>query len=96
VPEFLGPEPALVSTGVGTDVRGIGRDSLSDEELDAVTAAHPRPDSKHRILGEFTDGMRQHPSTTYGTVNADVLAHCEQPSARQDSVQDVLNSGWLE
>ncbi|MDT5210717.1 MAG: hypothetical protein QOF67_3132, partial [Mycobacterium sp.] len=50
VPEFLDPEIALVTAGVETDVLGIGRDDLSDNVRNAVTAAHPRPDFKRRIL----------------------------------------------
>lgn len=46
VPEFLGPEIALVTAGVETDVLGVGRDHLAPEDLAAVTAAHPRPDFK--------------------------------------------------
>jgi hypothetical protein len=38
-----------VAAGVETDVLGIGRGDLSPEPLPAVTAAHPRPDFKHRI-----------------------------------------------
>jgi len=73
VPEFLEPEIALVTAGVETDVLGIGRDDLSAEAIEAVTAAHPRPDFKNRILRAFTDGMKHRPRSTFGTVNADVL-----------------------
>src|SRR6201989_2274810 len=38
VPEFLEPEIALVTAGVETDVLGIGRDDLSAEAIEAVTA----------------------------------------------------------
>src|SRR6185295_11518600 len=38
VPEFLEPEIALVTAGVETDVMGIGRDDLSPDALQAVTA----------------------------------------------------------
>src|SRR6202043_2302413 len=56
VPEFLDAEIALVTAGVETDVLGIDRDALSSEALEAVTAAHPRPDFKRRILRAFNDG----------------------------------------
>jgi HD superfamily phosphodiesterase len=68
VPEFLEPEIALVTAGVETDVLGFGRDDLSPEALAAVTAAHPRPDFKRRILQGFTDGFRHRPASTFGTV----------------------------
>lgn len=35
-------------------------------------------DLKRRILRAFTDGVRHRPETTFGTVNADVLAHARQ------------------
>jgi hypothetical protein len=96
VPEFLDPEVALVSAGVETDVLGLGRDSLAPEALEAVTAAHPRRGFKRQILAAFVDGMRQRPSTTYGTANADVLDHYDPRFSRQDFVEVILNSGWPE
>jgi hypothetical protein len=96
VPQFLEPEIALVNAGVETDVVGIGRDELSAEDLAAVTAAHPRPDFKRRILGAFSDGMKHRPRTTFGTMNADVLQHYDPTFVRDDFVEMVLNSGWPE
>src|SRR6201990_1001742 len=61
IPEFLDPEIALVTAGVETDVLGIGRDDLPDDVRNAVTAAHPRPDFKRRILQAFTDGNLHRP-----------------------------------
>jgi hypothetical protein len=96
VPEFLEPEIALVTAGVETDVLGIDREALPPEALAAVTAAHPRPDFKRRILAAFTDGMRHRPHTTFGTVNADVLEHCEPSFTRDDFVEIILANGWPE
>lgn len=96
IPEFLDPEIALVTAGVETDVIGIGRDDLSPEAIAAVTAAHPRPDFKSRILAAFNDGMKHRPDTTFGTMNADVLAHFDPSFTRGDMVDHVLNSSWPE
>jgi HD superfamily phosphodiesterase len=96
VPEFLDPEIALVTAGVETDVLGIGRDDLSDDVRNAVTAAHPRPDFKRRILQAFTDGNRHRPSSTFGNVNADVLAYFDPTFVRDDFVDIILNNGWPE
>ncbi|ORV61989.1 diguanylate cyclase [Mycobacterium fragae] len=96
VPEFLEPEIALVSAGVETDVVGIGRDDLSPEAIAAVTAAHPRPDFKNRILAAFNDGMKHRPHSTFGTMNADVLQHFDPTFIRDDMVDFVLNSTWPE
>jgi HD superfamily phosphodiesterase len=96
VPEFLEPEIALVTAGVETDVLGIGRDDLSAEAIEAVTAAHPRPDFKNRILRAFTDGMKHRPRSTFGTVNADVLQHFDHSFVRDDFVEIILTSSWPE
>lgn len=96
VPEFLDPETALVSAGVETDVLGIGRNDLPQEALDAVTAAHPRPDFKNRILRAFTEGMKARPDTTFGTVNADVLAHFDPSFTRDDFVEIIQRNSWPE
>jgi HD superfamily phosphodiesterase len=96
IPEFLDPEIALVTAGVETDVLGIGRDDLSPEALQAVTAAHPRPDFKRQILQAFTDGMKHRPLSTFGTVNADVLAHFDPSFVRDDFVEVINNNSWPE
>ena len=96
VPEFLDPEIALVTAGVETDVLGIGRDDLSEDARNQVTAAHPRPDFKRQILRAFNDGMAHRPETTFGTVNDDVLAHFDSTFVRDDFVEIILNNGWPE
>jgi hypothetical protein len=96
IPEFLDPEIALVTAGVETDVLGIGRDDLTDEARIAVTAAHPRPDFKRRILQAFTDGNRHRPHSTFGNVNADVLARFDPSFVRDDFVDVILDNGWPE
>jgi HD superfamily phosphodiesterase len=96
VPEFLEPEIALVTAGVETDVLGIGRNDLSAEAIEAVTAAHPRPDFKNRILRAFTDGMKHRPRSTFGTVNADVLQHFDGSFVRDDFVEIIRSNSWPE
>lgn len=96
VPEFLDPEIALVTAGVETDVLGIGRADLAPEDRDAVTTAHPRPDFKNRILRAFTDGVRNRPGTTFGTVNSDLLAHFDDEFVRDDFVEMILANSWPE
>jgi HD domain-containing protein len=96
VPEFLDPEIALVTAGVETDVLGIGRDDISDDVRDAVTAAHPRPDFKRRILQAFTDGNVHRPRSTFGNVNADVLEHFDPTFVRDDFVDIILENSWPE
>lgn len=94
VPEFLAPEVALLQAGVEVDVVGVGREQLAPEVLAAVTAAHPRPQFKQRILAAFNDGMKHRPRTTDGTMNADVLAHFEPTFERVDFVDKILHNSW--
>ncbi len=96
VPEFLDPEIALVTAGVETDVLGMGRDDLAPEALDAVTAAHPRPDFKNRIIAAFNDGMKHRPDSTFGTMNDDVLAHFDPTFQRANFVDIILGNRWAE
>jgi hypothetical protein len=96
IPEFLAPEVALVTAGVETDVLGIDRDELSPQALAAVTAAHPRPGFKQRILAAFNDGMKHRPQSTFGTVNDDVLAHFDPTFVRDNFVEVILNNTWPE
>lgn len=96
IPEFLEPEIALVTAGVETDVLGIGRDELPPAALAAVTAAHPRPDFKRRILAAFNDGMKHRPHSTFGTVNADVLEHFDPEFDRDNFVDIIVGNTWPE
>jgi hypothetical protein len=61
-----------------------------------VVSAHPRPDFKRQILQAFTEGMKDRPATTFGTVNADVLAHFVPGFARGDFVRVIEESDWPE
>ncbi|GAB2985837.1 HD domain-containing protein [Amycolatopsis acidiphila] len=96
VPWRLEPEVALVTAGVETDVPGIGRDLLSEADLAAVVAAHPRPDFKRQIIAAFADGFRHRPDSTFGTVNADVLEHDDAAFHHLDFVEVILGNSWPE
>ena len=96
VPEHLEPETALVTAGVETDVLGLDLDHLDDADRAAVVAAHPRPDFKNQILAAFTEGMRERPATTFGTMNDDVLAHFVPGFVRADFVDVIRGSAWAE
>lgn len=78
------------------DVLGIGYHEVSDSDRAEITALHPRPDFKRRILQAFTDGMAPGPETTFGTVNADVLDHFTPGYRRCDFVEIIRNSSWPE
>ncbi|MCW2865256.1 MAG: metal dependent phosphohydrolase [Actinoallomurus sp.] len=94
IPWRMAPEVALVTAGVELDVLGFGYDEVTAQERAEVTAAHPRPDFKRKILRAFANGMAHRPQTTFGTVNADVLTHCLPGFVRDDFVQIILASKW--
>lgn len=96
VVEHLEPEIALVNEGVKTDVIGLGLDQITPGERAAVVAAHERPRFKEGILQAFTEGMRDRPDTTFGTMNDDVLAHFLPGFVRTDFVELIRNSPWSE
>jgi hypothetical protein len=96
IPYHMEPEVALVTAGVETDVLGIGYHELDRAQIDAVVAAHPRPDFKRQILEAFTDGIKTRPDTTFGNVKADVLEHFVPGFVRGDFVETILHSGWPE
>lgn len=96
IPEFMEPEIALVTAGVETDVLGIGYHDLDQPAIQAVVTAHPRPDFKRQILEAFTNGFQDRPDTTFGTVNADVLA-CFSSGFIRTNFVDVINANaWPE
>ncbi|MFI6641597.1 HD domain-containing protein [Streptomyces sp. NPDC050504] len=96
IPEFMEPEVALVTAGVEYDVLGIGYHDLAPEHRDAITALHPRPDFKRRILESFTEGIAPKPDTTFGNIKADVLRHFVPGFVPGDFVETVQNSAWPE
>ena len=96
IPLHLPAEIALVTRGVELDVLGIGYDAITEAQRTAVTAAHPRPDFKNRILAAFTEGIQDRPATTFGNVKADVLEHFVPGFHRTDFVDVIKNSSWPE
>lgn len=96
IPEFMEPEVALVTAGVEYDVLGIGYHDVSDADRGEITALHPRPDFKRRILQAFTDGIAPRPDTTFGNVKADVLDRFVPGYRRANFVEVIEDSAWPE
>jgi hypothetical protein len=95
IPEFMGPEIALVQAGAGMDVAGRGYDQFTDEQREAVVAAFPREaDFKHGIIDAFYEGMKHRPDSTFGTFNDDVLAFKDPRFRRIDICSVILASSW--
>ena len=96
IPEFMEPEVALVTAGVDYDVLGIGYHDISDADRAEITALHPRPNFKQRILEAFTEGIASKPETTFGNVKADVLERFVPGYRRANFVDIVEESDWPE
>ncbi|WP_026454157.1 HD domain-containing protein [Saccharomonospora iraqiensis] len=96
IPLHMAAEIALITRGVELDVLGVGYHAVSEEQREAVVAAHPRPDFKNRILAAFTEGLKDRPGTTFGNVKADVLAHYLPGFERGDFVEAIHDSAWPE
>ena len=95
VPPHMHPVIALVTAGVEMDVLGIAFSDFTEAEREAVVRAHPRPGRfKEEIIQAFYDGFHRKPETTFGTVNADVLAD-KDPSFRAENFCRVIrSSAW--
>jgi hypothetical protein len=73
IPWHKRPEIALVTGGVEADVLGDGLGEIPAGDRDAVLAAYPRIDFRRGIVRAFSDGFAHKPTTTFGTMNTDVL-----------------------
>lgn len=95
VPEFMHPVIALTTAGVEMDVLGFAYDRYDDATREAVVAAFPRPpEFKEYIIQAFYDGNSHKPDTTFGNVNADVIADKEPHFHRGNFCSVIRCSHW--
>jgi hypothetical protein len=95
VPVHMRPTIALVTAGVEMDVLGIAYHDFTREQRDHVCAHHPREANfKENIIDHFAHGFIKKPLTTFGTVNADVLALKDKNYVRQNFCSIILGSAW--
>ncbi|BDU21490.1 HD domain-containing protein [Dyella sp. GSA-30] len=95
VPEFLHAEAALLHLAAGMDVAGRSYDQFTEEEHEAVVAAHPRGEGfKQRIIDAFHEGLKDRPATTFGTFNDDFIAFREPGFQRVNICSIILSSPW--
>jgi hypothetical protein len=77
------------------DVLGIAYSEFSDAEREAVVQAHPRSDRfKEDIIQAFYGGINHKPRTTFGNVNADVLADKDPQFQRMNFCGIIRQSRW--
>ena len=95
IPQHMHPVIALVTAGVEMDVLGIAYSEYSDAEREAVVQVHPRtPRFKEDIIQAFYDGNKHKPDTTFGNVNADVIADKEPHFHRGNFCSVIRQSAW--
>ena len=95
IPGHLHPVVALLTEGVVMDVVGIGYDHFPATQRDAVIGAYPRaPSFEDDLLQTFYDGIKDKPETTFGNVNADVLADKDPHFHRGDYCSLIRGSRW--
>ena len=95
IPQYMHPVIALVTAGVDMDVLGIAFPEFTEAEREAVVRAHPRPGHfKERIIQAFYDGFHHKPETTFGTVNADVLADNDRSFRPENFCRVIRASAW--
>src|SRR6202166_3041905 len=95
IPQHIHPVVALVTAGVEMDVLGLRYAEYTDAERQAVVDAHPRtPRFKEDIIQAFYDGIKHKPETTFGNVNADVLADKDPHFGRVNFCSVIRASAW--
>ncbi len=95
VPVHMHSVVALLTAGVEMDSLGLTYAEYNDVERNAVVFEHPRGDRfKENIIQAFYDGIKRKPDTTFGTVNADVIAD-KDPTFKRDNFCSVIRgSAW--
>ncbi len=85
IPKHMGPEVALLNSGVLLDVIGVGFAQFPVEIREEIVARYPRTNFKEGFIQEYFAGFAHKPATTYGTVNAGVcerfIPGCKSPNA---------------
>jgi hypothetical protein len=95
IPWHKRPEIALIQGGVEVDVIGQGLDEIPPRDRDAVLAAYPRVDFERGIVRAFAEGFDFKPTTTFGTMNADVLEQT-LPGFRRTNFCDLIAGNPIE
>jgi hypothetical protein len=95
IPQYLHPVVALLTNGVEMDVLGIAYSEFSGADREAIVAAYPRTEHfKEEIIQAFYDGIHHKPETTFGNVNADVLADKDPKFQRMNFCGIIRGSQW--
>lgn len=95
IPQHMHPVVALVTAGVEMDVLGLAYDEYSSASREMIVQAHPRSlHFKEDIIQAFYDGNKHRPDTTFGNVNADVLADKDSSFLPGNFCSVIRGSQW--
>ena len=95
VPEFMHPVIALTTAGVEMDVLGLKYREYPVDMREAIASAYPRCGTfKEDIIQAFYDGNHHKADTTFGNVNADVLADKNEHFHRGNFCSVIRQSRW--
>jgi len=82
----------LVALGVQYDVLGRPFEALTDEQRDAVLAAHPRTNFKTGMIEAMSAGVRDKRETAVANLMADVLERTVPGYVRPNICDAILDS----
>jgi hypothetical protein len=95
IPQHMHPVVALVTAGVEMDVLGLAYAEYGAAARETIVQAHPRSvHFKEDIIQAFYDGNKHKPDTTFGNVNADVIADKERSFSRTNFCSVIRGSRW--
>ena len=95
ISQYMHPVVALVAVGVKMDVVGAGYEEFTEAQRRSVVRAFPRePDFEEGIIRAFYEGIRHKPETTFGTINAEVLADMDPHFHRPNLCSRIRSSPW--
>jgi hypothetical protein len=91
VTQYMRPEVALLFTGVGLDVLGLGLHDFPADLRQKIVEAYPRTGFKAGINQAFFGGFAHKPASTWGTVMAHV---CERyiPAYESPNLCDLIDN----
>ncbi|WP_062993010.1 hypothetical protein [Nocardia anaemiae] len=95
IPEHMAPR-SLWSSPESKPTSRVSATTTSTAPTSRPLSRPIRPDFKRQRLAAFTKGFAHRPDSTFGTVNADALAHCAPSFPRTDFVEVILGNCWAE
>jgi hypothetical protein len=89
------PAVVLVTAGVEMDVLGLAFDDYDPAACELIVRKHPRSVSfKDDIIQAFYDGNKHKSETTFGNVNADVIADKDASFVPGNFCSVIRRSSW--